>query len=120
MAPIHAALAWIVIGANAVVGLWALAAHWLERMRHASLWWAAGLAHTTVAVQLLTGVILVAGEGREANDFHMFYGFLGLVGVAIIVSYRHLSSYRYLIYGLGGLFVAGLAIRAATLDAVPA
>jgi hypothetical protein len=33
--------------------------------------------------------------------------------VAIIYSYRHqLAQYLYLLYGLGGLFVMGLAIRA--------
>ena len=58
-------------------------------------------------------------EGFEPPSIHMFYGFLGLAAVAVIVSYRHLASYRYLIYGIGGLFVMGLAIRAATLDPVP-
>lgn len=119
MVELHDHFSWIVIVANAVVGAWALAAHWVAPMRRSGLWWAAGVAHTTVAVQLAIGVALVAGQGREADDFHMFYGFLTLVGVAIIVSYRHLVAYRYLIYGLGGLFIMGLAIRAATLDPVP-
>jgi len=119
MVGLHDSFSWVVIIANAVVGLWALGAHWAEPLRRAALWWAAGAAHTTVGIQVVIGVVLVAGQGREANDFHMFYGFLGLVGVAIIVSYRHLVAYRYLIYGLGGFFVMGLAIRAATLDPLP-
>ena len=116
MAGVHEWFAWVVIGVNAAVGLWALGAHWLPAWRRPQLWWAAGTAHTTVGVQLLLGVLLVAGQDVEANDIHMFYGFLALVGVAVIVSYRHLSAYRYLIYGLGGLFVMGLALRAATLE----
>lgn len=119
MAGFHDDFSWVVIVANAVVGCWALAAHWLPPLRRSGLWWAAGVAHATVAMQLASGVALVAGSEREASDFHMFYGFLGLVAVAVIVSYRHLASYRYLIYGIGGLFVMGLAIRAATLDPVP-
>ena len=120
MAGVHEVFAWVVIAANAVVGVWALGAHWLAAWRGRALWWAAGAAHLTVGVQLLSGVLLVAGQDVEANEIHMFYGFLALVGVAVIVSYRHLSAYRYLIYGLGGLFVMGLALRAATLDPLAA
>lgn len=119
MAGLHDHFSWVVIVANAIVGVWAVGAHWVAPLRRTGLWWAAGLAHLTVAVQLAIGVALVAGQEREADDLHMFYGFLTLVGVAIIVSYRHLVAYRYLIYGFGGLFVMGLAIRAATLDPFP-
>jgi hypothetical protein len=57
----------------------------------------------------------VPGERRriELAEFHMFYGFIALVAVAIIYSYRRqLEQHRYLLYGLGELFVMGLAIRA--------
>jgi hypothetical protein len=48
----------------------------------------------------------------------MFYGFLTIIAVAIIYSYRHQMRHRiYLLYGLGGLFIMGLAIRALLLDA---
>ena len=51
----------------------------------------------------------------------MFYGFIALVGVGLLYSYRHqLAEYRYLLYGGGGLFLMGLAIRAMTIDPVPA
>ena len=61
----------------------------------------------------LGGVILVAREDREAPQFHMFYGFVALASVGIIYSYRHqLAGRRYLLYGLGGLFLMGLGIRA--------
>jgi hypothetical protein len=43
----------------------------------------------------------------------MFYGFLTIISVGIIYSYREqLRDRLYLLYGLGGLFIMGLGIRA--------
>jgi hypothetical protein len=48
-----------------------------------------------------------------APKFHMFYGFVAIIAVAIIYSYRAQMRHRlYLLYGLGGLFLMGLGIRA--------
>jgi len=59
------------------------------------------------------GVLLVVREDRETPQFHAFYGFVALASVGIIYSYRHqLAGRRYLLYGLGGLFLMGLGIRA--------
>ena len=116
MAEIHETFAWVVIAVTGVVGLWAMAAHWVPGVRTAWMWRAAALSHLLVGVQVALGAYLVSQTEREASDIHMFYGFLTLVGVAIIVSYRHLEQYRYLIYGAGGLFIMGLGLRAATLD----
>jgi hypothetical protein len=64
-------------------------------------------------VQVALGVGLVAGEGIEAPEFHMFYGFVAIITVGIIYSYRaQLKPHLYLLYGLGGLFLMGLGIRA--------
>jgi hypothetical protein len=66
-----------------------------------------------IFVQVALGVGLVAGEGIEAPQFHMFYGFVALITVGLIYSYRaQLARHRYLLYGFGGLFLMGLAIRA--------
>ena len=59
------------------------------------------------------GVGLVAGQKREAPQFHMFYGFVAFIAVGILYSYRQqLRGKVYLLYGFGGLFVMGLGIRA--------
>jgi hypothetical protein len=64
-------------------------------------------------VQVILGVTMVAHEKRVAPKFHMFYGFVAVFAVAIIYSYRfQLKSRLYLLYGCGGLFLMGLAIRA--------
>ena len=67
----------------------------------------------SVFVQVSLGVGMVAGQDIEAPQFHMLYGFLTIIAVAIIYSYRHqLSDRRYALYGGGGLFIMGLGIRA--------
>jgi len=109
----HVALAWVVVVANALAGLWALGAHWLPALRHRSLWWFTLAAQLTIVAQVILGVLLVTTEEREAPQFHMFYGFVALASVGIIYSYRQqLEAHKYLLYGLGGLFLMGLAIRA--------
>lgn len=77
------------------------------------MWWFTAAAQVAIFVQVAIGAYLVAVEEIEAPEFHMFYGFIALVAVAIIYSYRgQLDRHRYLLYGLGELFVMGLAIRA--------
>ena len=110
---VHAAVAWVVVVSNALAGVWALAAHWLPAVRHRSLWWFTLAAELTIVAQVVLGVLLVTSEDRPAPQFHMFYGFVALASVGIIYSYRQqLAAHKYLLYGLGGLFLMGLAIRA--------
>ena len=58
-------------------------------------------------------MLLVVRETARHLQFHALYGFVALASVGIIYSYRHqLAGRRYLLYGLGGLFLMGLGIRA--------
>jgi len=117
---VHAAFAWVVVLANAAVGLWALAAHRDERLRHRWLWPATVVAEVTIFIEVALGVALVAIEDREVAQFHAFYGFVAIAAVGIIYSYRQqVAPHRYLLYGLGGLFLMGLAIRAMTISPIP-
>jgi hypothetical protein len=82
------------------------------------LWWFTGVVEVAVFVQVAMGVGLVAGEKLEAPEFHMFYGFVAIIAVGIIYSYRAQLKHRlFLLYGLGGLFVMGLGIRAMLVGA---
>lgn len=110
---LHDGFAWFVIIGNGLAGLWALAANWLEPLRTRALWWFVTVAQVSIFVQVGLGVGLVAGQGMQAPGFHMFYGFVAIIAVGIIYSYRQqMERYRYLLYGLGGLFLMGLGIRA--------
>jgi hypothetical protein len=115
---IHEGWAWMVIIGNGVAGLWALAAHWLEPLRTRALWWFTVVVEASIFVQVALGVALVSGKGLEAPQFHMFYGFVAIIAVGLIYSYRQqLAPHRYLLYGGGGLFLMGLGIRAMLVGA---
>ncbi len=117
---LHADFAWVVVATNAAVGLWALAAHWQERWRTRWLWTATVVAELTIVVQVCLGVFLVAVQDFEVAQFHAFYGFVALATVGIIYSYRQqVQQHLYLLYGLGGLFLMGLALRAIVISPIP-
>lgn len=109
----HESWTWFVIVGNGLAGLWALAAHKVLPLRTRALWWFTGLAQLTIFVQVAVGVTLVNKQKMEFPAFHAFYGFVAIMAVAIIYSYRaQLKGRLYLLYGGGGLFLMGLGIRA--------
>jgi hypothetical protein len=110
---IHKAWAWVAIISNGLAGIWALAAHKITPLRTRALWWYTGVAEFNIFIQVTLGVIMVNKNKLEFPAFHAFYGFVAIMAVAIIYSYRHqLKNKTYLLYGFGGLFLMGLGIRA--------
>lgn len=110
---LHQSWSWFVIVSNGLAGIWALGAHRFPPLRSRALWWYTLLAQLTMFVQVGLGVALVNREKLEFPQFHAFYGFVGIMAIAIIFSYRNQMKHRlYLLYGFGGLFVMGLGIRA--------
>ena len=64
----------------------------------------------------ILGVIVIQCRTEEDFGFHVLYGFSAAFAVAIIYSYRNqLAEKVYLLYGLGGLFIAGLGLRAMSI-----
>jgi len=114
LAGIHRAWAWVVIVGNGLAGLWALGAVRWATLRTRALWWFTTAVELAVFVQVVLGVSMIAGHKVPDNlQFHVFYGFVTIVAIAIIYSYRNqLRDKLYLLYGLGGLFLMGLGIRA--------
>ena len=44
---------------------------------------------------------LVSGEKLHPPKFHMFYGFVAIISVALIYSYKsQLAAKKYLLYGV--------------------
>jgi hypothetical protein len=110
---LHNGFAWVMVIGNAMAGLWALGAHKAASLRSRALWWFTALVQFTVFVQAAMGVVMVSAQGLMFQQFHAFYGFVAIIAVAIIYSYRaQLKSRVYLLYGFGGLFIMGLGIRA--------
>jgi len=112
----HVLIGWTLVFANALAGIWALAANRFVYLRRRELWWFTAAAQVLILVQATLGVAIQNAEDLEPNDFHMLYGFSMMFTVAILYSYRHqMPEHRYLLYGGGGLFLMGLAIRALVL-----
>jgi uncharacterized membrane protein SirB2 len=102
----------VIIG-NALAGIWALSAHKVVALRSRALWWFTACTQLSVFVQVILGVIMVNRDKLEFPQFHAFYGFVAIIAIAIVYSYRaQLKSRVYLLYGFGGLFLMGLSIRA--------
>lgn len=115
---LHASFAWFVVVGNAVAGLWALGAHWVPQLRHRALWIAIAVVQVSIIVQVALGVAALQGLEGERDQFHLFYGFVAVATVGIIYSYRaQLAAHRYLLYGFGGLFLMGLALRSMQFSA---
>jgi hypothetical protein len=116
---VHVVLGWVVVVANGLVGLWALAAHWVEGLRSPALWVATAVAQVVIAVQVIVGVVNMQVNDLEVDGVHLFYGFVALFTVGIIYSYRQqIEQWRFLLYGFGGLFLMGLALRSMFIPAL--
>ena len=110
---LHANWAWVVIFANGLAGAWTLAAHWIAPLRLRAQWWFVVAAEVSIFVQVALGVFLEVGPEYAAPQFHMFYGFVAIITVALLYADRQqLKPHLYLLYGFGGLFLMGLSLRA--------
>ena len=111
----HEVWGYVAIVANGLAGIYALAAWRWKRLRGKPVWAATIAAEAAMMVQVVVGVLLVSVEDFEPPRFHMFYGFLAFISVGLLYSYKYVWRARgwlELAYGLGGLFIMGLGIRA--------
>ncbi|MGA9277808.1 hypothetical protein [Ilumatobacter sp.] len=120
----HLVSGWFLIGSNAFVGLWALAAHYVPALRVRVLWVATAIAEISTIVVAVIGALIVNQNGIELDPFHALYGFSTIFAVGILYSYRNspfITDKLYLLYGFGGLFIMGLGLRAMLLgtEAMP-
>ncbi len=113
---IHRTFAWYAIGLNAAAGIYMLAAWRFKALRGRPVWIATIVAEVAILIQVLLGTILVAGDEsyrKAVPRFHMFYGFLVFITIGLLYQYRsQMKGRQELLYGLGGLFIMGLGIRA--------
>jgi hypothetical protein len=111
----HEVWGYIAIVANALAGIYLLIAWKVEPLRNKYMWWPTIAAEAAMMLQVLVGVLLVSVEDFQPARFHMFYGFVAFITVGLLYSYRYVWKARgwmELAYGLGGLFIMGLGIRA--------
>jgi hypothetical protein len=109
----HSKWGYVAIALNALAGIYALVAYQWRRFRSKYVWWATIVAEVALMLQVLVGAILVASKDYTAPRFHMFYGFVAFITVGLAYSYRGaMRGRRELLYGLVGLFLMGVGIRA--------
>jgi hypothetical protein len=111
---VHWVLGYVAIAANGLAGLVALVAWRARRLRGRWVWIVTIVAEVMIMVDVVFGVILVAAYDFQPPRIHMFYGFLVFITVGLAFQYRDAMRGRTeLLYGLVGLFLLGLGIRAA-------
>lgn len=114
MGTAHEINAWLLIGLNAAVGVWCLAAFRWPAAAGRPMWGAVVVAQLTAVVQAITGALWASAAELEIDDMHMLYGVSALVAIAIMYSYRtsgFMKGKEPLLYGFGSLFVMGLGLR---------
>jgi hypothetical protein len=91
----------------------ALVAWRVPEIRGQWLWRVILVAQAAMMLQVLVGVALQTSDDYRAPGFHMFYGFLAFLAVGFAYQYRfQMRGRREMLYGLAGLFLMGLGIRA--------
>ena len=110
----HEINGWILIGSNAAVGAWCLAAYRWPALRGKAVWAGVIVAQLTTFVQAVLGAVLARRDGVELDDMHALYGFSAIIAVAIMYSYRtspFMKGKELVLYGFGSLFIMGLGLR---------
>lgn len=111
---VHEITGWVLIGANALVGVWCLGAYRWPVWRGRPVWAGVIVAQLTAVAQAVTGAFLSQEEGVDLDDMHALYGFSAVIAVAILYSYRtspFLKGKELVLYGFGSLFIMGLGLR---------
>jgi hypothetical protein len=104
---------YLAIAMNAIAGVIALVAWRRRKLRGRWVWIMTIVAESALLLQVLVGTILVASKDYVAPRFHMFYGFVAFLTIGIAYQYRNqMRGRREMFYGLVGLFLMGLGIRA--------
>jgi hypothetical protein len=110
---VHRVWAWVAIAANGVAGAIGLVIWKRWEWRGRWYWWVTAAAQVAMLIQVLLGVIAVSDKSIVAPRFHMFYGFVAFVTIGLVYSYRsQMRGREELLYGLAGLFIMGLGLRA--------
>ncbi len=113
MLAFHESWSWVAVATTGVTGLWGIGLTVTGRPAPRAFGYGVGSAVAAVLIQVAGGLWLY-GQGRRTGDgFHVFYGVLILITLALAYVYRaQLARRPALSYGLLLLFVMGLALRA--------
>jgi hypothetical protein len=106
-------LGFVAVVLNGVAGVVALIAWRVRRWRGWWVWILTIVAQSVFMFDVVIGTVLFAAYDIDVPRIHMFYGFLVFLTVGLAFQYRDAMRGRTeLLYGLVGLFLMGLGIRA--------
>lgn len=113
---LHHNFAQVVIVYSGILALWGLLLYALGRPPGGNYLGALVLNEGVVIVQGIFGIILAVQGHRPASNLHFLYGLVSLLVLPFAYSYSARGTQRQdsLIFGLAGLFLVGIALRATT------
>jgi hypothetical protein len=110
---LHRQTGWYVAGLMGAVGLWGLALAVFRRTPGRVFAIAFGVAVTGMLAQVAMGVWAFSQDGINPGNQHVFYGVVIVFSLTFAYIYRaQLAKRPALSYGLLGLFIMGLGLRA--------
>jgi hypothetical protein len=112
----HDRLATSVLLFMAAIGVWGLFLFFTGGGPTGSFNGALIIGEVLIIAQVLFGVVLYIDGFRAESSIHILYGLTAVVALPFIWSYMRERDARQalLIFSLGALFVAGLAVRGMT------
>lgn len=101
---------------TAFIGVWGLLTYFRKQPSSGSFRATLVLTEALFVIQGLLGVLMFANGRRPHDELHWLYGVLLVIVLPISMSYVSGRDPRRepLVYGIAGLFMAGLTIRALT------
>jgi mannitol-specific phosphotransferase system IIBC component len=104
---------------TAFIGVWGLVTYFRKMPSSGSFRATLVLTEALFVAQGVVGVLMFANGRRPHDNLHWLYGVLLVIVLPIAMSYVSGREPRRepLVYGIAGLFMAGLTIRAFTTGA---
>jgi hypothetical protein len=89
---VHETFAFVALGANVVAAAWGAIA-WSRGNPSRAFWYFLRVAQVTVVVQVILGLVLLAGGHRPPDDLHYLYAVIPLI-VAVVTEGMRLGASR--------------------------
>lgn len=98
----------------AIVGVWGIVAYFRKSGVTSNYRGTLVIGELMLVMQGIFGITLVLSGDRPGQSLHFLYGGLSVFILPLLMNYVHVRPKRQgpLIYGIGALFITGLAIRA--------
>lgn len=92
---VHQTFGFITLGVNVVAAAWGAYA-WSNGIVSRVFWWLLRAAQGTVVVQIILGLVLLAGGHRPGDDLHYLYAVIPLIVAVVTEAMRVGASQREL------------------------